>query len=319
MKKRICVFIFSIMLSSLTMLGWDKKQPKTSSQADASANAKGGNAKQSQQQTQSNQQTQSTSLTGSNNTTLQYHEVRQVAPAIAPDSFPSAPCIKGYGGAVQTGFAGASIGGGKVDRGCDDRETARSFALMGNRLAAEKILCGTPAAKRAHLTMEECMKNEEAPPEPLPPPEIRVEPKIEVVPIPVPEPAGPPSGNVVPPTPKFERRLAGVCVFPSDFVGCSSEGEKGSIVHVDQLHITKPCKQMLDAAIAELVEYPESTIEVEGNVSSDENKDFLANNRVDRVRRYLLDKGIALDRIKTNLSFGHNNTVKLWINAPAAQ
>jgi hypothetical protein len=36
------------------------------------------------------------------------------------------------------------------------RETARSFAALGNKLAAARILCNTKAAKTAQLTYQEC-------------------------------------------------------------------------------------------------------------------------------------------------------------------
>lgn len=130
------------------------------SKSDSSSNASSSaSQKQNQNQTQSatasnGDQSNAQQTTVSNNTN--YNQVRQVASAIAPDAFPTAPCTKSFGGGIQTGIFGASGGGGKIDRGCDDRETARSFALMGNRVAAAKILCQTPAAKRAKLTLEEC-------------------------------------------------------------------------------------------------------------------------------------------------------------------
>lgn len=151
----------------------------------------GGSSSSSSQQAQNqsqtstntnNNQSASSSTSAGNSTTVDtrttYNQVRQVASAIAPDAFPSSPCIKGYSGAVQTGVFGASAGGGKVDKGCDDRETARSFALMGNRDAAAKILCQTPAAKRAQLTLTECLATFQ---EPVPVP-------VVVAPVVIPEP-----------------------------------------------------------------------------------------------------------------------------------
>jgi hypothetical protein len=63
-----------------------------------------------------------------------------------------------FGGAAQSIPGGISFGGSRTDKGCDSRATAQQFALLlGNRLAAAKILCTTKAAKRAHLTMEDCL------------------------------------------------------------------------------------------------------------------------------------------------------------------
>jgi hypothetical protein len=49
-----------------------------------------------------------------------------------------------------------SLGISKIDKGCDSRQTAVIFHGIGNDFAAAKILCSTDAAKRAHLTLEEC-------------------------------------------------------------------------------------------------------------------------------------------------------------------
>jgi hypothetical protein len=56
---------------------------------------------------------------------------------------------------------GLSGGFGKIDKGCDDRETARSFALLGSRLAACKVLIQEKEAKRAGVTLEDCLQVQE--------------------------------------------------------------------------------------------------------------------------------------------------------------
>ena len=53
-------------------------------------------------------------------------------------------------------MGGLSFGSSKLDNECDLRETARSFAALGNKLAAARILCNTKAAKTAQLTYQEC-------------------------------------------------------------------------------------------------------------------------------------------------------------------
>jgi hypothetical protein len=60
-------------------------------------------------------------------------------------------------GGASAPFGGISFGGSTLDKQCDMRETARAFALLGSRYAAAKILCNTDAAKKAHLSIEECL------------------------------------------------------------------------------------------------------------------------------------------------------------------
>lgn len=91
-----------------------------------------------------------------------------MASAYAPTALPSAPCIKGFGAGVQTLPIGGSFGGSKVDTGCDDRETARAYALLGSRLAACKTLVyGSKNQKLAKkhpeqaITVDECMQQDE--------------------------------------------------------------------------------------------------------------------------------------------------------------
>jgi hypothetical protein len=53
-------------------------------------------------------------------------------------------------------MVGGSFGGGKVDAGCDDRELARSFSGP-QTVASCKILINTKKAKKAHITLEDCL------------------------------------------------------------------------------------------------------------------------------------------------------------------
>jgi len=137
-----------------------------------------------QNQTQQQQQSQSQTATGgaatstatggtaanngnnSNNSTTNVEAPKiPVASAYAPTALPSAPCVKSYGGGAQTMSLGLSGGFGKIDKGCDDRETARSFALLGSRLAACKVLIQEREAKRAGVTLADCLQ--------LPTPELK--------------------------------------------------------------------------------------------------------------------------------------------------
>jgi hypothetical protein len=67
---------------------------------------------------------------------------------------------------------GGSFGGGKIDDGCDDRELARSFAGP-QTLASCKILVATKKAKKAGVTLADCLKP------------IAPEPVVQVIPAPV--------------------------------------------------------------------------------------------------------------------------------------
>jgi hypothetical protein len=135
-------------------------QKQTQSQVATGGNATGGSA--SAQGGAANASAQNNG-NGSNNTTTNVAASKiPVASAIAPPALPSAPCIKSYGGSAQTMAFGASFGGGKVDEGCDTRETARSFSGI-SKVAQCKLLVSTKASKKAGVTMEDCMGPVEVP------------------------------------------------------------------------------------------------------------------------------------------------------------
>lgn len=137
----------------------------TSSSSSTATSSSTANSNQSQSQQQGQTQTAtggnatggSASATGggngSNNNTS---ETKVAASAIAPPVLPTVPCFKGAGGAVQAGMIGGSFGGGKVDQGCDDRELARSFSGP-QTVASCKILIATKKAKKAGITLEDCL------------------------------------------------------------------------------------------------------------------------------------------------------------------
>jgi hypothetical protein len=83
----------------------------------------------------------------SQSTSYVNEQVHQAPTVIAPDAYPSAPCrvSTSIGGSAPLG--GLSFGSSKLDDQCDKRETARSFALIGDKEAARQILCTTKAAK----------------------------------------------------------------------------------------------------------------------------------------------------------------------------
>jgi len=79
-----------------------------------------------------------------------------VSSAITPPILPTVPCFKGFGGSAQTMAFGASFGGGKIDKGCNARELARSFSGP-QTVASCKILLATKEAIAAGITMEDCL------------------------------------------------------------------------------------------------------------------------------------------------------------------
>lgn len=120
----------------------------TSSSTSNGGSAQGGNAEGGS--------VGNTSTNGTVSNSNNYQQVRQAPSAYAPDALPSAPCrVSGSIGASSP-FGGLSAGGSKLDAECDRRETARAFALLGNKMAAARILCNTKAAKEAQLTYQEC-------------------------------------------------------------------------------------------------------------------------------------------------------------------
>lgn len=157
------------------------------------ASAAGGN---SQSGASSNAQTENTNIP------------RQTFSAIAPQPFHTAPCVKGWGGAAQTGWAGLSLGAGKVDQGCDIRETAEEFRNAGSLVAFCKMLVTEPSAKKAGVSFQDCMTivppqniAEESPSRPEPvmaPPQIIVPPAQVTVNMPTPAVATP---VLIPPPP----------------------------------------------------------------------------------------------------------------------
>lgn len=133
----------------------------------------GGSAQQSQSNKSVNNNASSASNqangngSNSNNTTNNIAAPKIPVPtAYAPATIPTSPCFKGFGGGAQMAQAGISFGGGKVDPNCAILETARSFDMVNERLAACKVKISNKYAKKAGVTLEDCMHVEmtEAPP-----------------------------------------------------------------------------------------------------------------------------------------------------------
>jgi hypothetical protein len=159
--------------------GSDNKTTSTSSASGGKVSNSGNSTNrlsnsqgQSQGQGQGQQQSSASDASGaganSNNTTNNVEAAKiPVATAYAPTSIPTVPCFKGFGAGAQAPNLGLSLGGGKVDQGCDARETARTYMLMGARKAACKVMVFSkknqkkPAAQQ--VTMDDCMYQEPVP------------------------------------------------------------------------------------------------------------------------------------------------------------
>jgi hypothetical protein len=128
--------------SSVSSSNSNQHQSQGQSQTATGGNATGGNA--------SNQ--------GNNST---YSSITNVAPdkipvntAITPPVISTANCFKGFGGAIQTMPVGGSFGAGKVDKNCQILVTA---AEAPSTLARCKVYITSDSAKRAGVTLEDCM------------------------------------------------------------------------------------------------------------------------------------------------------------------
>jgi hypothetical protein len=140
----------------------------TNSNSNNNSNTNNNTLSQQQGQRQSQSQGQTQTATGgsanatnngngsNNNTTNVAAPKIPVASAAPVSLLPSAPCVKSYGGGAQTGPFGMSFGGGKIDEGCDIRETARAFSGI-SKLAQCKLLVNEKESKKAGVTLADCM------------------------------------------------------------------------------------------------------------------------------------------------------------------
>ena len=191
--------------------------------------------KQKQTQTQSNASTNNnaSSATSNGDNSNNSTEVTNIKPAaesaVAPIGFPTAPCLATFGAAAQSVPGGISFGGSRIDKGCDSRATAQQFALLlGNRTAAAKILCSTKAAKRAHLTMDDCLVM------PAPQPVTPV-----VIAAPVAAPVAPVQVTVnMPPTPQAQL----IYLSPREETTVIAPKPLGDAKPKAKTHVSKPCK-----------------------------------------------------------------------------
>lgn len=186
-----------------------------------------------------------------------------VETAIAPPSFPTVACFKGYGIAAQTAPFGLSFGGGKVDTNCAILETARQAP---NRLARCMVYITDKYAKAAGVTLEKCMELDLVPvPVPAAPVAVAppVAPQIIVVPVQtaVPEAA---------PTPKHEVELIPLGTCP-----------------VTRMNV---CNRLIDSAFVYLAQDPRNEISVHGPLA------FTA-----PILAYVKARGFSASRVRLGL------------------
>jgi hypothetical protein len=159
--------------------------------------------KQGQSQSSSNNNQSSATSNGDNSndsiTNIAAPKI-PVSSAYAPTTIPSAPCVKGFGAGFQTMPVGGSFGGNKIDEGCDARETARSYALLGSRIAACKVMIHTKQSRKAGVTLEDCMHTI------VPPVQVAALPVVQPQPIIV-NPVAPVVNIVLPQPPEYKTEM----------------------------------------------------------------------------------------------------------------
>jgi hypothetical protein len=200
---------------------------KSNSSATASSNqSQNQGQKQGQQQTANggNATSQATGGQGGgggsvNITSNSTGDKLPVNTAYAAGAAPTVTCFKGGGVGIQGMSFGFSANGGKIDENCAILETARAALNSGSRRSFCKLFLIDKYAKKAGVTMEDCMGTQ---PIPVPPPVIIPEPEP---PVPVaaaePEPVivkqQPPVGW---PTPTFSSTVRNVGSCPAKYWNC---------------------------------------------------------------------------------------------------
>lgn len=260
-------------------------------------------------------QSQSASVSGNdssyNSTTNVEAPKIPVSTAYSPTAIPTVPCFKGFGAGVQTAPVGASFGGGKVDENCAILETARSFALSGSRMAYCKTMLINKYAKKAGVTLADCMRDvtptaAPAPATSLPTP-LPVAPQI-VVATPAPAPARAPVVAV--PISNFPPQLVGICTFASNFE-CNLQSKAAG----DPTHVTTICDEMITQATKLLKANPGTVVKLIGNENSRERNatNMYALARAKNVQRKFIAAGIPESSTVVVTGGSGDRTVEVWV------
>jgi hypothetical protein len=158
-----------------------KDSGNSSSTVKDSGNSSNSNVNSAQGGAANNNGNGSNNASYANTTNVEASKIPvETAVGVAP--YPTANCSKGYGAGVQTMPIGISGGFSKIDENCAILETARSFDAYGERYAACKIKVNNKYAKKAGVTLEDCM---------------RVVVVVAPVPVAVPTPTPAPVPNII--------------------------------------------------------------------------------------------------------------------------
>jgi hypothetical protein len=194
------------------------------------------------------------------------------------------------------------LGISKTDKGCDSRQTAVIFFALGNKTAAARILCSSDAAKRAKLSMDECLAivtpaqpvvREPVAPQPAPQPQVIV---IQA-PTPVLQPQVVPQAVVAPGKPDCKLVSAAV---PVHYTRVCKASVKVATIGICRLRNGVPesgCYIVLDEAVGALGSNNSSRIVLTGPVESG------------KVVLYLKQHSISLSRITLKLADDQNGTL----------
>jgi hypothetical protein len=246
-----------------------------------------------------------------------------VETAYAASIQPTVNCGLGYSGGGQGMLFGASAAFTRVDKTCQQLEVARSFAGHDSDVAYCKVMIKTKWAKEGKVSLEDCLNTRPRPePAPVveqPQPQTQLQPIVVNVPAPVVQLV--PATTTTPvstPITTPSRRLIGVCTFASS-VRCSQPGKPDEVIplkptNYSPVHVTTICKSMLNEAVRELRANPSARISIIGNQNVSELAGVVASARVNNVRTYLLDQGIANSRIEVSLGVSTDRTVELWLS-----
>jgi hypothetical protein len=281
----------------------------SSATGNGSNNTTAANSNQSQSSTSSANNSggnSSNSYSSTSNTTVEAPKI-PVNTAYAPTTIPTSPCLKGYSGGGQGANFGFAFGGSKVDENCAALETARAFDSMNERLAACKVKINTKYAKKAGVTLEDCMQVEMVPAPPTAPVvekhEERQQPIVVVVPTPQ---AAAPVPAIAPQPPAPAIVWTSVCTFASKTV-CTAEDKTFT---PDPARPTSVCKIMIDSAVRAYKQSPNSRFVLVGNRNREES-DLLPTARANNVRKQLEAAGVPASAINVQVGSGTTRTVEI--------
>lgn len=205
----------------------DPTPQNNSSSTSSSSSSSNQSQDQKQKQNQNQTATGGNATSSGNNTsvteTTNIHN--PAATAFAPNPGSTVPCFKGFSGAGQAQSFGFSFGGGRIDPGCDIRETSRLLAAMGSRRGACMVIITENSAKKAGLTIDDCME------------QITIESQVMVAPAPI-APVPQPSITVNMPAPVVTFIPAPA---PTLVPSVAVAAHANAVAHPAH-HVAKPCK-----------------------------------------------------------------------------